>query len=85
LLVVLWNANLLHTQFFESPEGNKYTRLREAIVIDQIQERVIKDKAVLDPLRKLKHHLFVQEAYRHLPSGLCFATPEGGCMIIPVF
>jgi protein-L-isoaspartate(D-aspartate) O-methyltransferase len=60
------SANLLFAQPNENQQEKEYAKLREEMVHDQIEQRGVKDKAVLDALRKVKRHLFVPEAYRHL-------------------
>lgn len=43
-----------------------FKNLREQMVSSQIEARGIKDKAVLNAMRKIKRHLFVPQEYRHL-------------------
>lgn len=42
----------------------KYQSLRENMIQDQIISRGIKDKKVLDALRKVPRHIFVDESYK---------------------
>ncbi len=42
-----------------------YDRLRQLMVDTQIVSRGIKDKRVLDAMRRVPRHLFMPEAYRH--------------------
>jgi protein-L-isoaspartate(D-aspartate) O-methyltransferase len=65
-MVLMNSANLLFAQPNENQQEKEYAKLREEMVHDQIEQRGVKDKAVLDALRKVKRHLFVPEAYRHL-------------------
>ena len=47
-------------------EDGEFTRQRGLMVREQIEARGIKDKSVLGAMRKVKRHLFVPWAYRHL-------------------
>lgn len=56
----------------KSPNNNsalmndqKYQSLRENMIQDQIISRGIKDKKVLDALRKVPRHIFVDESYKN--------------------
>jgi len=56
----------------KSPKNNsaliddqKYQSLRENMIQDQIISRGIKDKKVLDALRKVPRHIFVDESYKN--------------------
>ena len=41
---------------------NRYAQLREAMVAAQIEERGVKDPRVLEAMRKIPRHIFVQDA-----------------------
>ena len=63
--------------FAQSSEEKYFTNLREKMVKEQIEARGIKDKKVLEAMRKVPRHKFVPEKYRHyayedrpLPIGL---------------
>jgi protein-L-isoaspartate(D-aspartate) O-methyltransferase len=62
----LFLFNLLFAAPSEEPKKDPYAQLREAMVRDQIENRGVKDKALLDALRKVKRHLFVPESHRYL-------------------
>ncbi len=47
-------------------DENSYTRLRMEMVQKQLIPRGITDERVLEAMRKIPRHLFVNEAYRHL-------------------
>jgi len=44
----------------------EFDRQREIMIQVQIESRGIKDKRVLEAMRKIKRHLFVPPAYRHM-------------------
>jgi len=46
-------------------DDQKYQSLRENMIQDQIISRGIKDKKVLDALRKVPRHMFVDESYKN--------------------
>lgn len=46
-------------------DDQKYQSLRENMIQDQIISRGIKDKKVLDALRKVPRHIFVDESYKN--------------------
>jgi protein-L-isoaspartate(D-aspartate) O-methyltransferase len=48
----------------ESTDNDKYAALRNQMVASQIERRDIKDRLVLDAMRKVPRHLFVPEQYR---------------------
>ncbi|MFQ6082525.1 MAG: protein-L-isoaspartate(D-aspartate) O-methyltransferase [Candidatus Aminicenantia bacterium] len=45
-------------------EEEKFTELREKMVTEQIEVRGVKDKLVLNAMRKVPRHLFIPEEYR---------------------
>ncbi len=49
-----------------SPTDEGYARRRSSMVNEQIAARGIKDKAVLEAMRKTPRHRFVPESHRHL-------------------
>ncbi len=67
-LVMLVTAFLLAVRVsMGMPEVEReFTRQREIMVREQIEARGIKDKPVLEVMRRVKRHLFVPPAYRHL-------------------
>ncbi len=48
------------------PKEEEFDRQREIMIQVQIEFRGIKDKRVLEAMRKVKRHLFVPPAYRHM-------------------
>ena len=61
LLTVLGIFSLSRNQ-----DDNSYTRLRMEMVQKQLISRGITDERVLEAMRKVPRHLFVNETYRHL-------------------
>jgi protein-L-isoaspartate(D-aspartate) O-methyltransferase len=52
-----WRSDDSHHE--QEMEDDRYARLREQMVREQIQSRGIKDRRVLDAMRKIPRHLFV--------------------------
>ncbi len=55
-----------NTPHSESPSEEQFRRLREQMVLVQIEERGVRDKRVLQAMRKTPRHLFVPDEYRML-------------------
>ena len=65
-LVMLLTAFPLTLRISMGMPEEEFTSQRGLMIREQIEARGIKDKRVLGAMRKVKRHLFVPRAYRHL-------------------
>jgi len=67
LSAFLWSTCMeSNTPQPESPFEEQFRRLREQMVLVQIEERGVRDKRVLQAMRKTPRHLFVPDEYKML-------------------
>lgn len=66
LLVIFINIFFLNIRLARGGQEEEFSRQREIMVTQQIAARGVKDKRVLEAMRKVKRHRFVPPIYRHL-------------------
>ncbi len=65
-IIHTWLISLSFILLNPSAQPDKYERLRNQMVQEQIQDRGIYSLSLLDAMRTVKRHLFVPEVYQHL-------------------
>lgn len=64
-LLLLFSFSLVSGFFFSSDDDEEsYKKLREQMVSEQIEQRLVKDSSVLESMKKVKRHLFVPQDLR---------------------
>ena len=66
LTVHTWLISLSFILLSPSAQPDKYERLRDKMVEEQIQDRGIYSLDILDAMRTVQRHLFVPKAYQHM-------------------